>query len=103
VLYRNETATDHAWIAVRAVGRHTNRDGVGAVVTVEPEVGHPVASVEVGSSTGFLGQSQGLVHVGLGDRDGSIARIRVWWPATGRTTVVRDARPDRVLTVRESR
>src|SRR2546426_8319231 len=34
VLYRNETGGDNAWLGVRAVGTKSNRDGLGAVVTV---------------------------------------------------------------------
>ncbi len=100
VLYRNETPGDHAWLGVRAVGTTSNREGLGAVVTVQVP-GHARQTVVVDSTTHFLGQSESVAHFGLGPRPGAVAEVRVFWPATGRTSVLRNVPADRVITVTE--
>ncbi len=102
LLYENTTATTNSWLGVRLVGRRSNRQGLGAVVTVEPRAGAPVARREVGSTTGFLGQSDVVAHFGLGAAPSRIARVRVWWPS-GRTSELRDVEPNRVIVVSEPR
>jgi enediyne biosynthesis protein E4 len=100
VLYENTTATTNAWLGVRLRGRRPNRQGLGAVVTVEPRLGAVAARREIGSATGFLGQSEAVAHFGLGASRGTIARVRVWWPS-GRVSELRDVAPDRLVVVSE--
>jgi hypothetical protein len=100
VLYRNETAGDNAWLGVRAVGTKSNRDGLGAVVTVQA-AGRSRQTIAVGSITHFLGQSDSIAHFGFGRFRGRIAEVRVSWPATGRKSVLRNVATDRVITLTE--
>lgn len=97
-LFRNRTADAGHWLDVRAVGRGSNRDGVGAVVTVRAPGRRPVTA-EIGSVTGFLGQSPYVVHAGLGDA--TRATVSVRFPATGRTVTVPVRRVDRAVVVTE--
>jgi hypothetical protein len=102
VLYRNETPGANAWLGVRAVGTTSNREGLGAVVTVQV-AGHARQTVVVDSTTHFLGQSDSLAHFGLGPLHGVRADVRVFWPATRRTSVLHGVSLDRVITVTEPR
>jgi hypothetical protein len=102
VLYLNRTPARRAWLGVRLVGTRSNRDGLGAVVEVQARAGGPVQRVEYGSVTHLLGQSELTAHFGLGQLAGPVARVRVRWPAGGRSEL-RAVRPGRVVTVREPR
>ena len=98
-LYRNVAEHSGHWLGVRLVGRRTNRDGIGAVVTVTPAGGGRATTTEVGSVTSFLGQSPSQVHAGLGSAERAV--VVVEWPASGaRQRVVVD-RVDRTVTLTE--
>jgi hypothetical protein len=101
VLYRNETPGANAWLDVRTVGTRSNREGLGAVVTAQTVAGGPRQTVVVDSTTHFLGWSDPTVHLGFGAHRGPIADLRVSWPASGRTSVLRNVRPDQTVTVAE--
>jgi hypothetical protein len=100
VLYHNETPGDNAWLGVRTVGTTSNREGLGAVVTVV--AGKTRQTAVVDSTTHFLGQSDATAHFGFGRFRGTID-VRVSWPATGRTSIVQNVSTDRVITVTEPR
>jgi len=65
-------------IAFRLQGKKSNRDAIGAVVTIETSVGRQTKFVQAGS--GFLAQHSKEVFFGLGEAEGPIqATIR--WPS----------------------
>jgi tetratricopeptide (TPR) repeat protein len=65
-------------IAFRLQGRKSNRDAIGAVVTIETNVGRQAKFVQAGS--GFLAQHSKELFFGLGESKGPIqAAIR--WPS----------------------
>jgi Flp pilus assembly protein TadD/peroxiredoxin len=65
-------------IAFRLRGRKSNRDAIGAAVTVTTESGHQTRMLQAGS--GFLTQHSKEVFFGLGDAQGPLqASIR--WPS----------------------
>ena len=101
VLYRNETPGDNEWLDVRTVGTTSNREGLGAVVTAQADAGGPRQTVVVDSTTHFLGWSDPTAHLGFGAHAGPIAELRVFWPASSRTSVLRNVRPDQTVTVTE--
>jgi tetratricopeptide (TPR) repeat protein/peroxiredoxin len=73
-------------IAFRLRGTKSNRDAVGAVVTVQTELGHLTRSLQTGS--GFLSQHSKDVFFGLGAAKGPVdASIR--WPS-GLVQEIRD-------------
>jgi tetratricopeptide (TPR) repeat protein/peroxiredoxin len=65
-------------IAFRLRGIKSNRDGIGAVVTVETELGHQTRSLQAGS--GFLSQHSKDVFFGLGSAKGPV-RASIRWPS----------------------
>jgi len=65
-------------IAFRLRGTKSNRDAIGAIVTIETESGRQIRSLQAGS--GFLSQRSKEIHFGLADAKGPIcATIR--WPS----------------------
>jgi hypothetical protein len=102
VLYRNDggsTAGD--WLRIRAVGTESNRDGIGAFITVTPNLDHPEAIyvAEIDGSSNYLGQSELTAHFGLGEVS-SIDQIDVQWPS-GYVQRFTDVAPNQSLTITE--
>jgi hypothetical protein len=98
-LLHNETAARGNAVIVRAVGTRSNRDGLGARVSVVAGGRTQVREVKSGSS--YLGQGDLRVHVGVGDA-ARIERIDVRWPG-GETQRI-DAPPlNQVLTIEEGK
>jgi hypothetical protein len=100
-LFRNTTANDDHWLGVAVTGVDSNRDGIGAVVSIRVRAGDAPVTQEIGSATGFLGESQLNAHFGLGTFDARVAEVRVRWPATGRENVLRNVKVDETLRVTE--
>jgi enediyne biosynthesis protein E4 len=65
------------WLIARCVGTKTNRDAVGARVSVQ--VGGRRVSGEVQTGAGFISQNDSRLHFGLGD-EVRYERIDVQWP-----------------------
>jgi hypothetical protein len=96
-ILRNETENSNHWIDIRLRGTRSNRDGVGAQVTV---VADDLTQVdEVHSGRGYQSHWGSRLHFGLGGRD-RIDRIEVRWIGGG-TDILEDVEVDRVLTITE--
>jgi tetratricopeptide (TPR) repeat protein/peroxiredoxin len=65
-------------ISFRLRGTKSNRDAIGAVITVETELGRQVRSLQAGS--GFLSQHSKDVLFGLGAAKGPV-RASIHWPS----------------------
>jgi hypothetical protein len=76
-LYDNRLGTRKAWIALRVQGTRSNRDGVGAVVTVRTEAGRQTRVV--GAGHGYASQNSLEQVFGLGDALG-VSVVVVRWP-----------------------
>jgi enediyne biosynthesis protein E4 len=96
-LWHNETASHGHWLRVQLEGERSNRDGLGAAITLAAGGQEQVAWTHSGSS--YLSASDRGVHFGLG-RARSVDRIEVAWPSGARTTL-RNEPVDRVLHIRE--
>ena len=59
-------------------GTKSNRDAIGAAVTIETEVGRQTRMLQAGS--GFLSQHSKDVFFGLGDAKGPV-RASIRWPS----------------------
>lgn len=81
--YRN-TSRDigGGWIELDVRGTRSNRGGLGAVVEIVLVPGSRPQRIEVGAGSHFLGNSDRLVHVGLGAAS-SVAEIVVRFPVSG--------------------
>jgi hypothetical protein len=83
-LFRNETADGnrHARFVLTGDDRGTNRDAIGAEVTVHAD--DSVQRRYVTGAHGYLSQSELAPHFGVG-KAASIERITVRWPGSGKT------------------
>ena len=79
-LLRNNVGATRNWLAVELVGTKSNRDGVGAQVTIETGDEKQLRLVSAGS--GFASQHSARLYFGLGTREQADALV-VRWP-TGR-------------------
>ena len=96
VLYRNDGGNANPWLRVAVRGTRSNRDGIGARVTVTPQLGGPSQMREIGSATLFLAWSELTAHFGLGSHTGSVDRVEVQWPRSG-LQVFEDVTPNTTL------
>ena len=74
----NQARTANHWIAIRTVGTKSNRDGIGARITVK--AGSRILVDEVRSGSSYISNSDMRVHFGLG----AVAKvdwIEIRWPS----------------------
>jgi hypothetical protein len=96
---RNDGGNRGNWLTLSTIGARSNRDGLGAVVTVVGESGLTQHfSATTGSS--YLSASDKRIHVGVG-RDRTVRSIYVRWPS-GMEQTLRDVPANQALTLRES-
>lgn len=93
--FHNQTEAGHA-LSFLLEGTRSNRDGVGAVVTVRAG-GRNRRAWKCGGGS-FVSASDPRVHFGLGDDP--IEQVEVRWPS-GRTDRFSTIEPDRVYLLRE--
>jgi hypothetical protein len=77
VVLRNDTAGGH-WLQVRTVGQRSNRDGIGARVTLR--AGGLAQVREVKRTLGIYSASDPRAHFGLGGATRADL-VRVEWPS----------------------
>jgi len=84
LLYHNVTAEHGHWLELKLVGTRSNRDAIGARVTVK--AGGALLIREVNGGNGYASQSSTRVHVGLGAAT-HIDELEVRWPSGRREKV----------------
>ena len=77
-LLRNDGGNANHWIAIKTVGRLSNRDGIGA--RIEVVSGDLVQVEEVRSGSSYLSQNDLRIYFGLGARD-RVDRLEIRWPS----------------------
>ena len=97
-LLRNNKGNQNNWISLHLIGEQSNRDGIGARVTVHYGGLQQVAQMK--SSSGYLSQNDPRMHFGLGDHS-RVDRIEVVWPS-GITQVLENIEAGQFLTITES-
>jgi hypothetical protein len=90
-LLRNDTSTDAHWVTLRLQGTRSNRDAIGARVTIE--AGDRRQTAEVRSGGSYISHNDMRVHFGLGEATG-VDRITVRWPS-GRVDTIASLAADR--------
>jgi hypothetical protein len=79
-LWQNESAPANRWLIVRLAGTKSNRDGIGARVTV----GNQVRTMT--TALGYASSSHAGLHFGLGTGSETV-RVEIQWPSGTRQTV----------------
>ncbi len=96
-ILHNETATRNHWILLKLVGHKSNRDAIGAEVTLVTSSGSQYATVSTASS--YLSASDKRVHFGLG-QENVAQRIEIRWPSGIRKTL-KDIPADQIFQIDE--
>ncbi len=96
-LLRNNGGNSGNALLIRTVGTTSNRDGVGARLTLTLGDRALVRHVKAGSS--YLAQSDLRVHFGLGDAAGADS-LRIAWPS-GQVDLIKGLEANQILTVVE--
>jgi hypothetical protein len=76
-LLRNDTSGGR-WITLRLVGAKSNRDGIGAKVTVVAGGRRQIAEVRAGGS--YVSHNDSRLHFGLGDEE-AVDEVEIRWPS----------------------
>jgi enediyne biosynthesis protein E4 len=101
-LLRNDNANENDMLRIKTVGTRSNRDGIGAKVTVKTNTGTRLfAMVKTGSS--YLSQSELPLTFGLGkpEADKTVS-LEIVWPS-GQKDAIRDVKPNQFITVKEGK
>ncbi len=98
VLLRNDGGNQKHWLGLSLIGSLSNRDGVGAKVTVTTR-GKRRGKERLGG-TSYCSASDPRLLFGLGSAM-TIDRLEVNWPS-GQVTLLRNIRADQYLTIREA-
>src|SRR5579884_27240 len=96
-LWRNDLPRGHHWIRFHLMGRKSNRDGIGALITVK--AGGLKQRQWVKSGCSFLSQSSLKPTFGLGPA-ARVEEVEIQWPS-GAKDVWPNLAPDTVYTVTE--
>lgn len=96
-LLRNEVGNKNRWLKVRLRGTKSNRDGIGARVTVR--AGDLTLVEERKSAASYISQNDPRLHFGLGSRT-KVDEVTVRWPS-GRSQRLAGVALDRILDIVE--
>ena len=97
VLLRNDGGNEKRWLGIKLIGTQSNRDGIGARVTVVAEDITQVAEVKSGSS--YASGSDTRLLFGLGESQ-HVEKITVVWHG-GSTQVLENVSVNQTLTIVE--
>ncbi len=96
-LLKNQQEYSNHWIAFKTVGTKSNRDGIGARITVR--AGKRLQVNEVRSGSSYYSQSDMRVHFGLGDT-AKLDSVEIRWPS-GLTERFDNAAIDQINSLKE--
>jgi hypothetical protein len=101
-LLRNDNGNQNDMLRIKTIGTRSNRDGIGAKITVTTGTGaHLFAMVKTGSS--YLSQSELPLTFGLGKpEDGKTVSLKVVWPS-GQQDSVASIKPNQFITLQEGK
>jgi len=96
-ILRNETPTQNHWLTLKLVGHKSNRDAIGAEVTLVTAKGQQFATASTAGS--YLSASDKRVHFGLGS-ESIVQTIEVRWPS-GILQTLKNIPGDQILQIDE--
>src|SRR5882724_1380517 len=100
-LLRNENANQNDLVRVKTVGTRSNRDGIGAKVTLKTAKSKLFNMVKTGSS--YCSQSELPIVFGLGaPEEGRTLSLEITWPG-GQKDSISDVKPNQSITVQEGK
>ena len=96
-ILHNEMATRNHWILLKLVGHKSNRDAIGAEISIVTSAGNQFATVSTAGS--YLSSSDKRVHFGLG-QEKVVQKIEIHWPS-GISQVLTEIPADQILQIDE--
>lgn len=99
VLWENERNSPNHYLRVKTVGTSSNRDGIGAKVTVQTASGRLWRRVKSGSS--YCSQSELPITFGLGSSEKTLS-LEVLWPS-GSVDKISNLIPNQRIVIQEGR
>ncbi len=96
---KNEYSSDSDYVALQLAGTRSNRDAIGARVTVHLAGNSLPLTRTLHGGSGFISQSSKTLTLGLG-RDATIDRVEVRWPG-GEIETFRGLEPNRRYLLRQ--
>jgi len=97
-LLRNDGGNANHWLTVSLRGTRSNRQGIGAIVTIVDDSGRTQSGI-CSTTSSYQSASDPRVHFGLGEA-GRIRRVEVRWPG-GTVQALNDVAADRILEIVE--
>ncbi len=97
-LLRNDGGNANHWLTVSLRGMRSNRQGIGAIVSVVDEHGLTGSGI-CSTSSSYQSASDGRVHFGLAGAK-TVRRVEVRWPS-GAVQVLNEIAGDRILEIVE--
>jgi len=97
-LFRNVTPNVGHWLAVKLIGKSSNRDGIGSRITITLPDGRKLYN-HCTTSVGYASSSEPLVRFGLGKQN-LVKLVEIQW-RSGRLQRMQDVSGDQILNVRE--
>ncbi|WP_197531436.1 CRTAC1 family protein [Posidoniimonas corsicana] len=103
VLYRNDGGNDGHYLRIETEGVVSNRDGIGAWITITPDLEDPSRELvwEIDGGSSFLSQSERTAHFGLGASAEPVDLVTIEWPS-GIVQRLYDVTVDQTLRVVEA-
>jgi hypothetical protein len=101
LFFHNTTPSVGYRLDLRVKGTTSNRDALGAVVSVTETERGPTKKYLVGTTGSFLAQDSSLLRVGLGGEIEPVRRVEVYFPASQRSVVLNDVERNTVVDVVE--
>ena len=97
-LLRNNKGNENNWIALQLIGEQSNRDGIGARVTIVS--GGVKQYTQKRSASGYLSQNDPRLYFGLGSSK-IVESIEVIWPS-GKIQKLENVKSGQLITIKES-
>ena len=96
-LFRNVCNDGNNWIQITTIGSLSNRDGIGARISIDAGGKKQIREIRAGSSQ--MGQDMAGAHFGLGSAE-SVDSMTITWPS-GKMQVLTDVSANQRLTISE--
>ena len=101
VFFHNVTPTVGRYVDLRVSGTRSNRDALGAIVSVTASADGPTKKYFVGTTGTYLSQDSGVLRIGVGGGVEPVNRIEVYFPLSEETVVLTDVERNSTVDVVE--
>ena len=103
ILYRNDGGNTQDYLRIHTEGTVSNRDGIGAFITVIPDLTQPDDLIvwEIDGGSSFLSQNEHTAHFGLGANADPVDFVSIRW-SSGIVQYLYDVPVNQTMTILEA-